>query len=190
MARPKEFDVEEALEQGMHVLWDQGYEATSLEDLISAMQLSKSSFYDTFGSKHNFLLSALTRFTDVIVGQLAKDLKKGSARDAISRSFESVVHPAGKWPRGCFVQNCAIELAHRDPTIRAKVHDGLKRLEEGYHGAVVRGQENGEFASVHDAHAIARYLANSLNGLQVLARAGFGDRELRDVVKITLAALR
>lgn len=189
MARPKEFDVEDALEQGMHVLWSQGYEATSLEDLISAMHLSKSSFYDTFGSKHNFLLAALTRFTDVIVGQLAKDLEKGSARAAILRSFESAVHPVGKWPRGCFVQNCAIELAHRDSKIRVKVHHGFKRLEEGFRRAVVRGQQNGEFTSRHDAPAMARYLASSLNGLQVLSRAGFEDQALRDVVKVTLAAL-
>src|SRR5215469_9682725 len=121
MARPKEFDVEEALEQGMRVLWSQGYEATSLEDLISAMHLSKSSFYDTFGSKHDFLLAALTHFTDVIIGQLTEDLNQGSARAAISRSLESVVHPAGEWPRGCFIQNCAVELAHRDPKIRLRV---------------------------------------------------------------------
>jgi TetR/AcrR family transcriptional repressor of nem operon len=190
MARPKEFSVEEALEQGMHLLWSQGYEATSLEDLISAMHLSKSSFYDTFGSKHNFLLTALTHYSDVIVGQIAGDLQKGSAFSAISRSFDLALNPPGKWPRGCFIQNCAVELAHRDPRARAGVCKGFKRLEQGYYQAVIRGQENGEFARTQDAHTLGRYLVSSLNGLQVLARAGIEDRALREVVKVTLAVLK
>ena len=44
MARPREFDTTEALNQAMQVFWSKGYEATSLSDLIGAMELSKSSF--------------------------------------------------------------------------------------------------------------------------------------------------
>ena len=50
MARPREFDTTEALNQAMQVFWAKGYEATSLSDLIGAMELSKSSFSPAFGS--------------------------------------------------------------------------------------------------------------------------------------------
>src|SRR5512146_539140 len=119
MARPKEFNTEQALDTGMQLLWRSGYEVTSLDDLIAAMGLSKSSFYGTFGSKREFLLAALSRYTDLIIDQLAADLERGSARDAIARSFESVLQGSADSPRGCFIQNCTIELAHRDARVQA-----------------------------------------------------------------------
>jgi TetR/AcrR family transcriptional repressor of nem operon len=50
--RPREFNVVVARDAAMQLFWTQGYEATSLNDLLSAMNLSKSSFYQTFESKH------------------------------------------------------------------------------------------------------------------------------------------
>jgi len=59
MARPREFDRNLVLEKAMQVFWSQGYEATSLTDLARSMGLSKSSLYDTFGSKHDLFLESI-----------------------------------------------------------------------------------------------------------------------------------
>lgn len=189
MSRPREFETEDALDRGMQVLWDRGYEATSLEDLLGAMDLSKSSFYETFGSKHDFLMAALARYIDVVLGQLAKDLREGPARDAIFRSYERMLPPPNVSARGCFVQNCAIELAQHDPEARERVREGLKRLERGYYRAVLRGQQSGEIGRKHDARALARFLVSSLNGIQVLSRAGFGRKDLLQIAELGLGAL-
>ena len=188
MARPREFETDAALDRGMHLLWARGYEATSLDDLLHAMDLSKSSFYDTFGSKHDFLMAALTRYIDVVLGQLGRDLAEGPAGRAIARVFEAAL-PSGGAPRGCFVQNCAIEMAPRDPDAGRKVREGLKRLEEGFHRAVVRGQDAGEFSRAQDPRAMARYLVGSLNGVQVLVRAGLDGKHLHQIIDVTLASL-
>ena len=188
--RPREFETEDALDRGMRVLWARGYEATSLEDLLEAMDLSKSSFYETFGSKHDFMIAALTRYIDVVLGQLAKDMREGSARDAIFRTFDCMIPTRGMPANGCFMQNCTIELAQHDPEARAKVREGLKRLEEGYYRAVLRGQENGEIGREQDARELARFLVSSLNGIVVLSRAGFDRKNLLRIAETTLGVLR
>ena len=189
MSRPREFEPEEALDRGMKLLWARGYEATSLDHLLAAMKLSKSSFYETFGSKHDLLIASLKRYIEIVLGQLARDLEIGSARNAIVRSFERMVLRDGTAQNGCFVQNCAIELAQRDPEARQIVSEGLQRLEDGYYRAVLRGQERGEFDRDRDARVIARFLLTTLNGLQVLARAGFDRKELKRIVNLSLKLL-
>ena len=70
MARPREFDATEALSKAMDVFWTKGYEATSLCDLLEAMDLSKSSFYDTFGSKHEVFLDTIRYYKKTMTAQI------------------------------------------------------------------------------------------------------------------------
>ena len=63
MARSKEFDQERALAAAMDIFWRQGYENTSLEDLMREMGIARQSLYDTFGDKRALYLKAMARFT-------------------------------------------------------------------------------------------------------------------------------
>ena len=85
MARPREFDLETALERAMQVFWAKGYEATSLDDLCHATKLSRSSLYGTFGGKRNLLFRALARYTDHGTARIAAILAPPPIRDALNR---------------------------------------------------------------------------------------------------------
>ena len=62
MSRPKEFNPDEALEKAMQVFWHKGYEATSMEDLLNAMDINRGSLYATFGGKRALFLKAMDRY--------------------------------------------------------------------------------------------------------------------------------
>ena len=42
MARPREFEISDALEKAMEAFWAKGYEATSMVDLMKAMNAKTS----------------------------------------------------------------------------------------------------------------------------------------------------
>jgi len=188
MPRPREFDLTTAVDRGTHLLWSKGYEATSLDELLQAMGIGKSSFYAVFRGKRDFLFKALGHYTDTVIDTLLGDVTEGSACAAIARTFDNVIDRAGM--EGCFLQNCAIELAHRDAETRVAVRRGLRRLEKAYYKAVVRGQETGEIRKSADALILARYLTASLNGLQTLARVERDRNALRQVAQTSLSVLK
>ena len=67
MARPKEFDRTQALDKAMHLFWQQGYEATSMQDLCNHMGINRGSLYDTYGNKHSLFLEGIQRYIAVII---------------------------------------------------------------------------------------------------------------------------
>ena len=64
MARPKQFDRDEALERAMAVFWRRGYEGTSVRDLVEHMGINRGSLYDTFGDKRTLFLAAVDRYLE------------------------------------------------------------------------------------------------------------------------------
>ena len=191
MARPREFDTRQALEKAMGVFWSKGYEAASLADLIRAMGISKSSLYQTFGSKHELFLASIGLYSETAIGRLSGQLDaEASARRAIESLFAMFIDESlGADSRGCLLGNCAGEVASRDPQAAARIAEGMGKLEEAFQRTVVRGQAAGEIPETHDARALARYLTCVANGLRVMGKARPRRVALEDMARLALAAL-
>ena len=196
MGRPREFDERQALEQAMQVFWTKGYEGTSLCDLMQAMGLSKSSLYDTFGSKNDLFVRAIEHYCETVqaryLGELrARHAELGSARAAIAGIFEATLEMAagGETQRGCFLGNCAAEIAGQDPVATARVRAGMKAIENALYDVVKAGQDSGEIPAGRDARALARALTSSLNGLRTMAKLDPQEAGLRDIARLAVTVL-
>ncbi|HNX58500.1 MAG TPA: helix-turn-helix domain-containing protein, partial [Spirochaetota bacterium] len=66
MARPREFDKDEALYNAMLMFWKKGYDGTSIPDLLDATGISRSSLYETFTDKQTLFLEAMNRYRQFI----------------------------------------------------------------------------------------------------------------------------
>ncbi len=192
MGRPREFSATEALEQAMEVFWAKGYEAASLQDLIGAMEISKSSFYETFGNKHELFLSAIEHYIDTRTEAFVKMLdEEPSGKTAVENIFRLILESEANSDevRGCFLCNCAVEISQRDPAAAVHITRGMERIEEAFYRAVCRGQEAGEIPAGRDPRALARFLVSSENGLIVMAKANRGGDVMADVARTVLSAI-
>jgi TetR/AcrR family transcriptional repressor of nem operon len=106
MARPKEFDPDQALDRAVELFWRKGYEATSIQDLVEALGINRSSLYGTFGDKHALYLAAIDRYCeDVVAPRVAELDQAASPRAAIRQLFLSLPTRATRRRerRGCLL---------------------------------------------------------------------------------------
>jgi TetR/AcrR family transcriptional regulator, transcriptional repressor for nem operon len=192
MARTRGFDEQQALDGAMQLFWRQGYGAASLDRLLEATDLSKSSFYDTFGNKRDLLLATLERYEAQFIGTLIEPLRRPDAGRAdivevLRRVVAYASSPAGE--RGCFVNNCLVEMGPHDDAIREAARAVRDHLEDAFVAAVASGQKNGSIASREKPRALGRFLINTVSGINVAAKWRPGRSALDDIVRVALRTL-
>jgi len=192
MARTRGFDEQEALDGAMHLFWERGYAAASLDHLLDATDLSKSSFYETFGNKRGLLLAALRRYQDQFMDPLSEPLRReGAGRAEIEQVLREVVAYVLSEPgqRGCLVNNCLVEVGMHDEDVLAAARAVRDRLEDAFVIAVASGQKHGSIGSRERPRALGRFLVNTVSGINVATKWRPGKPALDDIVRIALRVL-
>ena len=97
MPRQKEFDREKVLVDAMMLFRDQGYESTSVQDLVERMGINRFSLYSTFKSKHNLFVAALDAYHNQVAipffDRLATSQSSRRSCSSWSRESRAVCHP-------------------------------------------------------------------------------------------------
>jgi TetR/AcrR family transcriptional repressor of nem operon len=191
MARPKEFNPATALDKAMELFWRKGYEATSIEDLLTSMDINRGSLYETFGDKQQLFLAAMDRYCNGMIADRLKLLDQpGPAIETIKNFIRDMVRMALATRRkGCLIANTAMELASHEKEIGDRVASALGDLEEAFFKALQRAKKNGELRKNQDPRAIARYLTTMMQGVIVMYKAGTSTEALRDAVETGLSVL-
>lgn len=193
MARTRAFDEEEVLDRAMALFWRQGFEATSIGDLVNVCGINRASMYGAFGDKRRLFIAVLDHYSArVNAERLAILSRDGSAIAAIGGFFDAIVRAATGPERhlGRLITNTLTEIAPTDPGIAARLQTNLQRIETAFTKAIRRGQDNGEIAPGKNARAHARFMVGVAQGLRVLARNGTAEATLRDIVSTALTTLR
>ncbi|MGW5641900.1 TetR/AcrR family transcriptional regulator [Saccharopolyspora sp. NPDC003752] len=190
------FDEERALEAAMRTFWANGYEATSTQDLCEATGLGRSSIYNTFSSKHDLFMRALTRYINTTsTVQLA--ILEDSGRSEVDRirALLAVIVDTELENRrdgrsfGCLTVNSTVELAGRDPEA-AKLLDRDNEARLAALRAVIEaGQRDGGIASARDADSLARFVNAVIGGMRIAGQAGADRAVLESIAETAMDAL-
>jgi TetR/AcrR family transcriptional repressor of nem operon len=192
MARPKTFDPDEALEKAMHVFWHKGYEATSMEDLLDAMDLNRGSLYDTFGDKRELFLKVIDRYCTGFVGEKFAFLDQpGPALPLLRRFIEMMIEGGLSDPRrrGCLIANTVMELAPHEKEIARQLGTALTMTENTFFKMLTRARQQGELDKEKDPRTLARFLTTMMQGTIVMIKAGTPADVIKQTVRTALSVL-
>lgn len=192
MARPREFEPEEALDKAMRQFWAKGYHDTSIRDLVEATGVNYYGLYGVFENKHGLFLAALDHYRDTVTAEILAQLKQpGPLTDVITKTYEHLLN-IGKTrggPIGCLMCNTAVELASEDPEAANKVQANMAQLRAGFHATLTEAQQSGELAAERDIGALSEFLTTTVYSLALLLRAGCGAAYARRHIKSAVALL-
>jgi len=191
MGRPREFDEEAVLEAAVQCFWAQGYEATSVKDLMEKTGLTAASLYNAYGDKRAMFRTALDRYVESSIGARIRRCEALPPRDAIRSFFDDILRRSlsDREHKGCMVVNSALELAPHDPEFREMIAGALKRIETFFLTCAERGQADGTITRSRPASALAQHLLGMLMGVRVLARVCPERPLLVGAIRTALASL-
>lgn len=190
LGRPRGFDVDEALERAVLVFWAQGYEGASLDDLTSAMGITRTSMYRAFGNKEDLFRKALERYTEGPASYVAQALGQSTARDVATTFLDGAVRSTTRpdCPAGCLGVQGSLAAGEsgrpaRD-TLAAWREEGTTHLRNRFQRAI----DEGDLPADADPGLLARYLMTVANGIAVQAAGGTTQDELQLVADMALHA--
>ena len=176
--RPREFDEEEVLSALVELFWDRGFEAASLNEIVDATGLNKSSLYNAFGSKEAVFARALDKYLEVRKSVLDEHMAEGGL-DTVLGFVEMVRAEATSDSgfRGCMAVNASTELGLRDAGV-AEVSNRFRTLmRDGLRAPLERAAADGEIDSTL-IEAYIDMLMSFAMAVSVASRGGADEVEL------------
>ena len=192
IGRPREFEIDSALDAIVEAFWHGGYKGTSVEDLMAATGLHKGSLYKAFGGKHDMFVQSLGRYVAKIEAfhreSFAED---GSPRERLRRWFLRSADLCGGEGhfQGCLAINTITEMETMDPEIRSVLMGYYERMLILIAETISEGKAAGEFREDLDPMAAAQALFMQMGGFQVTIKAGIPAERAMIGVDQTLAMM-
>lgn len=180
--RPREFDLEEALNTGQRLFHRQSYEAVGIAMLTEALGITPPSFYKAFGSKVSYFETILCRYSKSVLALEDILLPARPVVDALTDLLERAARTYGKDPkqRGCLVLEA----------IRG--NDSQEEVMVARRIAEVRREQIRRFVSLENkqaAAAITDYVTSAMSGLSATAREGVAVVRLVRIARAASAGI-
>ncbi|CAA6822705.1 MAG: Unknown protein [uncultured Sulfurovum sp.] len=183
--RPKTFDELEALTAAMHYFWNHGYDNTSLDNLLEAMQIKKSSFYATFKSKEAIFSKSLVLYRESMLAQLNKLNKEIGPKQTLLTLTDMIINElqeSGK-VKGCLLVNSGQECYKKYSQLSEQIALEFGFFQDIFTTFVREGQRKKEILNPKDAKKISGRYMNTLNGLIVSIQAGITDEQIDNIIE-------
>jgi AcrR family transcriptional regulator len=175
----------------MNLFWEQGYEGTSFDQLIQAMGISPSSFYNSFGSKEQLYNEATNAYLSLTEVWFAGGLSgTADTREAFRKLLEvTVVEFTRKThPSGCMISLAGTHLPPELASIRKTMAEHRADAEEMMARRLRKGVEDGDLPADTDVPSLAAFYSAVTRGMAVQARDGGDPKKLKAIADVAMRA--
>jgi len=193
VGRPREFDEEQVLDAAMKAFWANGYESTSLADLVSVTGLHKGSLYLAFGDKHSLFIQTLHRYLRNVRNHKNQVLESaetplGGIR-AVLHGFIDMSELDSSCPQGCMAVKSLVEMAPHDPEVQRIMDEHKNSMRASIEKRVAQAQADGDLDTDKSPEMISALIMIFMDGLAAQATGPMKADEAHAVLGAQLDAV-
>lgn len=192
MPKVKQFNREKVLEVAAAMFHQKGFNGTSIDEILKATGLSRSSLYDSFKDKHTLYLQALDFYKNrENAAYKSLDATPNNGLQKLELLFQEVVNHLISHPEdnGCLMINAAAEMSKQCEKTAQVVCNNKESAQELFTIWLEDAKQKNILPLKKPAETYSPFLFNALCGLKVLSQSGGTREELENVVRVTLSAL-
>lgn len=186
--RPREFDIEKALDEALLLFWRHGYEGTSLSALTEAMGINMPSLYAAFGNKEDLFRKVLDRYIQKPASYLPNALKERTARRVVEKLLRGAINMTmdPKHPDGCLLVQGALVSGPLADSVRTELNRRRATAQAAVQKRFEHAIAEGDLPASANARKLAAYVTALIWGLSVQATGGANRSQLKEVAEVAL----
>ncbi len=181
--RPKAYDRPSALRSMRELFWDQGFAATSLDELSGATAMNRPSLYNAFGDKAEAFKAVIDDYIDDVRRRYRPAfVAPVPLREALHRIYETAIEIYSNEDgpgRGCFMVGAALTDSLRDPEVAAKLRDAFHEMDRAFLRRLQIAQARGDLSPNANLEALAMVASATHSALSVRMRSGESPDDIR-----------
>ncbi|MGH6715756.1 MAG: TetR/AcrR family transcriptional regulator [Bradyrhizobium sp.] len=183
--RPRAYQPDVALGKALDLFRNDGFAATSLDDLSAATGMNRPSLYGAFGDKRELYIKSYRRYRDDARAAMADIFRTElPIRERLERIYAvalDIYLSGNEGPRGCFTVMTAASEAVHDPAIAAMVLEGFAELDKAFASCFRLAMDKGELPQAADPLVLAQLASATIHTIAIRARAGVPRKELQAI---------
>jgi AcrR family transcriptional regulator len=189
MSGKPQFDDDAVINSAMDVFWRHGYSATSIDELATAMGLSRSSMYKRFRDKDGLFQEVLSTYAERVLRRM-RAVRGDTKRQQLEALLHEFLPRAGKTgrPTGCMLARSCTEMADLPPASQSVAQQGLAGQRAILSEILREAVASGELTAATDIEGLAWHYLGVLQAIKNLPQAGATPGELRRVVELAMLA--
>jgi len=175
------------LEAGAEIIHLKGFYHTGIQEILSAAEVPKGSFYNYFKSKDDFGLQLIDYFVEYYAHLSKNILEDGTIPplERIRRLLEWFIEffKSKDYAYGCPIGNLAQEMGDLSPAFREKLKMALDSIVDIYSRLLAKAQREGKISQSLDVREAAYFLVSSWHGALVHMKAVKGPEPLENHIR-------
>lgn len=173
------------IEKAAIIFNQKGYAGSSIQDILTATNLTKGAIYGNFESKNEIAIEAFKYSVDLVTQAVReRSLKKTKSYDKLMEAVKFYRDYLFNEPveGGCPILNMAPEVDDTNPEMRQRVVKALENWQYSVKRVVEKGIENGEIKPNVQADEFSILFVASLEGGIMMSRLYKESRHLHIVL--------